>query len=58
MLFSSPAGGFMVFGFLVAAVNRLSHYQISKKKMGCEGCAGGCAACAGRTESCGKEGND
>ena len=58
MLFSSPAGGFMVFGFLVAVVNRLSHYQISKKKMGCEGCAGGCAACAGRTESCGKEGND
>ena len=44
-LFATPAGGFMVFGLLVAVVNRLSNYKISKKKMGCEGCAGGCAAC-------------
>ena len=40
----------MVFGLLVAVVNRLSHYQISKKKMGCEncpsraGCGGHCAS--------------
>ena len=57
LLFATPAGGFMVFGLLVAVVNRLSHYKISKKKMGCEGCAGGCAGCA---QGCGekKEGND
>lgn len=57
LFFATPAGGFMVFGLLVAVVNRLSHYKISKKKMGCEGCAGGCAGCA---QGCGekKEGND
>ena len=59
-LFATPAGGFMVFGLMVAVVNRLSHYQISKKKMGCESCAGGCAACAGGCASGAeqKEGND
>ena len=59
-LFATPAGGFMVFGLMVAVVNRLSHYQISKKKMGCAGCAGGCAACAGGCASGAeqKEGND
>lgn len=57
LLFATPAGGFMVFGFMVAVVNRLSHYQISKKKMGCEGCPGGCASCtSGCSEK--KEGND
>ncbi len=56
LLFATPAGGFMVFGFLVAVVNRLSNYKISKKKMGCEGCAGGCAGCAQACEK--KEGND
>ena len=59
-LFATPAGGFMVFGLMVAVVNRLSHYQISKKKMGCESCAGGCAACASGCASGAeqKEGND
>ena len=50
-LFVMPAGGFMVFGLLVAVVNRLSHYQISWIKMGCQnchGCSGGC--CAGEGE--------
>ena len=50
-LFVMPAGGLMVFGLLVAVVNRLSHYQISRKKMGCQnchGCSGGC--CAGEGE--------
>ncbi len=57
LLFATPAGGFMVFGFMVAVVNKLSHYQISKKKMGCEGCPGGCASCtSGCSEK--KEGND
>ncbi len=36
-LFISPAGGFMVFGLLVAIANKLSGYKISKKK-GCAGC--------------------
>ena len=58
-LFVMPAGGFMVFGFLVAVVNRLSHYQISKKKMGCENCpsragCGGHCSTASKTEGEGK----
>lgn len=36
-LFITPAGGFMVFGLLVAIANKLSGYKISKKK-GCAGC--------------------
>ncbi len=39
-LFITPAGGFMVFGFLVAVANKLSGYKISKKK--------GCASCPSR----------
>ena len=46
-LFTMPAGGFMVFGFMVAVVNKLSGYRISKKKMGCEGCPSR-AACGGK----------
>ena len=48
-LFVMPAGGFMVFGLLVAVVNRITHYQISKKKMGCENCHG-CSRCAAGKE--------
>ncbi len=43
--FVTPAGGFFVFGILVAVVNILTKYQISRKKLGCEGCKGGCAGC-------------
>ena len=43
--FVTPAGGFCVFGVLVAIVNMLTKYQISKKKLGCEGCKGGCQGC-------------
>lgn len=46
-LFTMPAGGFMVFGFMVAVVNRLSGYKISKKKMGCENCPSK-SACSGK----------
>ena len=52
-LFTMPAGGFMVFGFLVAVVNRLSHYQISKKKMGCENCPSR-AGCGGHCNTVSK----
>ena len=48
-LFATPAGGFMVFGLMVALVNKLSGYQISKKKMGCDGCPSQ-SACGGSCE--------
>lgn len=47
--FIMPAGGFFVFGVVIALVNVLTNYQISKKKMGCgncpnaSACGGGCA---------------
>lgn len=46
-LFITPAGGFMVFGFLVAIANKVSGYKISKKK--------GCANCPSRA-ACHNEG--
>lgn len=46
-LFTMPAGGFMIYGFMIAVVNRLSNYQISKKKMGCENCPSR-SSCSGK----------
>ncbi|MBR6790871.1 MAG: electron transport complex subunit E [Oscillospiraceae bacterium] len=46
-LFTMPAGGFMIYGFMIAVVNRISNYQISKKKMGCENCPSR-SACSGK----------
>lgn len=43
--FTSPAGGFFVFGIVIAVVNLLTHYKISSKKVGCENCPNA-AACA------------
>ncbi len=42
--FVTPAGGFFVFGIVIALVNVLTNYQISKKKIGCGGCPNA-AAC-------------
>lgn len=44
--FGSAAGGFFVFGCVIALVNILTNYKISKKKIGCAGCpnAGACGA--------------
>lgn len=39
-IFVTPAGGFFVFGCLIALVNKLTNYSISKKKMGCAACPG------------------
>lgn len=36
--FSSPAGGFFVFGVVIAIVNVITNYKISSKKVGCENC--------------------
>lgn len=36
--FSSPAGGFFVFGCVIALVNVLSNYKMSSKKIGCASC--------------------
>lgn len=46
-LFTMPAGGFMIYGFMIAVVNRITNYQISKKKMGCENCPSR-SACSGK----------
>lgn len=43
-LFSQPAGGFFVFGLVIALVNVLTNYKISKKKAGCANCPNA-AAC-------------
>ncbi|MGI5896842.1 MAG: electron transport complex subunit RsxE [Oscillospiraceae bacterium] len=39
-LFITPAGGFFVLGVLIAVINILTKYKISKKKIGCGGCEG------------------
>ena len=52
--FVTPAGGFFVFGILVAAVNILTKYQISRKKLGCEGCKGGCTGCGAQEQEKGE----
>lgn len=46
--FATPAGGFFVFGIVIAAVNVLSNYAISKKKMGCSSCPNAAACEQGR----------
>ena len=38
MIFSVPAGGFFVFGCLIALVNKIMKKHGSKKDIGCEGC--------------------
>lgn len=42
--FASPAGGFFVFGVVIAVVNIITNYKISSKKAGCAGCPNA-AAC-------------
>lgn len=49
-IFVTPAGGFFVFGCLIALINGISHGKaIRKKEFGCKDCAG-CAnaECSGR----------
>lgn len=48
-LFVSPAGGFFTLAVLIAVINIITKYKISKKKIGCGGCEGcpSAEACAG-----------
>ena len=50
-IFVTPAGGFFVFGCLIALVNKLTNYSISKKKAGCSACQGK-DACHGSEGGC------
>lgn len=54
--FTTPAGGFFVFGIVIALVNVLTNYQISRKKIGCANCpnAAACGA-VGETAPAEKE---
>lgn len=47
--FTTSAGGFFVFGVIIAIVNVISNYSISKKKMGCGNCPNA-AACGNVAE--------
>lgn len=38
MIFSVPAGGFFVFGCLIALVNKIMKKRGAKRNIGCEGC--------------------
>lgn len=44
--FITPAGGFFVFGVVIALMNIITNYKISEKKIGCEGCPNS-GACSG-----------
>ena len=47
-IFILAPGGFLVYGLVIAAVNKLTKGKaIKKKDFGCEGCAGGCNGCSG-----------
>ncbi|MBP1581883.1 MAG: electron transport complex subunit E [Oscillospiraceae bacterium] len=52
-IFILAPGGFLVYGMVIATVNKLTKGKaIKKKEFGCEGCpnAGGCASCSGCSE--------
>ena len=47
-IFILAPGGFLVYGMVIAAVNKLTKGKaIKKKDFGCSGCAGGCNGCSG-----------
>lgn len=47
--FASPAGGFFVFGIIIAFINVITNYKISSRKIGCENCPN-VGACHGKNE--------
>ena len=57
MIFSLPAGGFFVFGCLIAIVNKITKKKGGKKLTGCEGCPSAFLCGKKREEICG-EGDD
>ena len=47
-IFILAPGGFLVYGLVIAAVNKLTKGKaVKKKEFGCAGCAGGCNGCSG-----------
>lgn len=55
--FSAPAGGFFVFGMVIALVNVITKYAISRKRIGCQGCpnAAVCQKSGGDTDEAKEE---
>jgi electron transport complex protein RnfE len=58
MIFSVPAGGFFVFGCLIALVNKIMKKHGSKKDIGCEGCPSAFLCGKKRQEKVFGEGDD
>lgn len=57
MIFSLPAGGFFVFGCLIAVVNKITKKKGGKKLTGCEGCPSA-FLCGKKREEISGEGDD
>ena len=57
MIFSLPAGGFFVFGCLIAIVNKITKKKGGKKLTGCEGCPSD-FLCGQKREEISGEGDD
>lgn len=58
MIFSLPAGGFFVFGCLIALVNKITKRKGSKKSTGCEGCPSAFVCRKNQTENSGEGDNE
>lgn len=57
MIFSVPAGGFFVFGCLIALVNKITRKRGSKKDISCEGCPSAFLCGKKRNEATEEEGD-
>ena len=58
MIFSVPAGGFFVFGCLIALVNKMTKNKGNKKNFGCEGCPSAFLCGKKKQEEISGEGDD
>jgi len=57
-IFLMAPGGFIVFGILIAVVNKVSHGKaIKRKEFGCGGCSSGCSKAIAPTVACEKGGD-
>ena len=57
-IFLMAPGGFIVFGILIALVNKVSHGKaIKRKEFGCGGCSSGCSKAIAPTVACEKGGD-
>ena len=57
MIFAVPAGGFFVFGCLIALVNKITKKKGNKSLSGCEGCPSA-FLCGKKREEIKREGDD